>query len=1397
MDTLRNRTSALRRRLSLAATLLLAPLAGAGAQLGAQGTVGRFEAPTRPVDANGVPAPASRRTGFDLFAFSDLAVTSLVYPGSAGSLSMGMTNYGGPCSDAQALTRCGYISRNNVAQQRVFEIVFNAGAPVSDFRKVRLVYPGVNNVQGGVQYAQISNSDLLSRPRKFGPADDQVGRLFSGTATTQDGGCRDRNNFGNGFLSYGISLMAISNCPETWPASGFNGARYIADTTFATAFRALPDSFRFDFWKVPQASLEASGFLGNTSTYGESSDHYTEILRSYGSVTPKGTGTPTIGGFPLGLDIRFDAFNFGRNALNNVIFYQMTVVNNSEKVYGKGVDYDSLYMGLGPGFTNVNSTLYYDPSRNALIVANTGTSGAGCNGFVTTPLVTCGTTAGLGFNTGTNSAGNGFAIVALKSPIGDMRNKLLSRPGQFFRPTSPFADDTITFNHGHMCEFSTACESNTVGSNTRRGFGLMSSQEALVLDGQDPSALASTTLWWTFRNKAYVNGQVSPSFARFNRYVPGNWDYNNDGVADTLFLDTCADQGCVRVFADTMPGRQLNGRSQVGGQLNAGPFKLKAGDTTSFVYAFVGSIDSTSLETGVRNAIDAYMSFYLSPTAPNAPRIVSVLTRSARASDSIGGLDPIVTLTFSNEPETSREPFLEKVARDIAFNTSDSTFIILNQLNPTLADSIYSRALPAGTRFETLRTTDLATDSAKASGNFADLLIFKSCDNGSSWTASADCQSAITRDPRGAVTGLGYQAYAIVRPDANGVFPKTFTDANVKGGRTYLYSVVPRSRAFQAAVRFRKPNTTVQFDTLLVVADTVYGVLATTGPTTAKVYVPISLAAGSVAGSSTVTTLSGTSTLPVTVQVAETAQPGNYRLYFANQFRVTTATTLATGQSQTTVVARRNYANANVGGTAVTNYAADSAIFTSTSVVDTIAVTVVGTPTVTTTATTRTETRVYGSATGLGFVLVSPAGVPYYISGSLTTANSFPVGFLTRSDFPGFGLSLTQARSDTLTLERIVQANGDTVPQQLRDNNAIQFREQTSTRRSGRGLYQFIFKQDAFGPGAAEFTLTDSPTLQSQVNGSLSSRVVATTGATSTRIRDKIVAATPGATTPSPYTGQTLTPMKFPFYVLTPRGDTAILAALPRGILTASTIVLGTGADTLRITPQSDTWVPGDQFVVLEVITRDSTVTTGTGTSAVTTTIIDTVSKKPFQVKDTIVSFAPTVLGCNTPRETCNPIKYGTRGATGYLPYQDNWKLVIEYPLPFTLASEVQIAIAGGAPQQVRLTKAQLKQIRVVPNPYVVVSDVDKINAGRTGDPRVIFTGVPQEGVLRIYSVSGQFLQQLSWTPADLNGTGDLAYNLRTREGLDLSSGLYIYVITAKGVNAGSPIARGKFVVIR
>jgi hypothetical protein len=64
-------------------------------------------------------------------------------------------------------------------------------------------------------------------------------------------------------------------------------------------------------------------------------------------------------------------------------------------------------------------------------------------------------------------------------------------------------------------------------------------------------------------------------------------------------------------------------------------------------------------------------------------------------------------------------------------------------------------------------------------------------------------------------------------------------------------------------------------------------------------------------------------------------------------------------------------------------------------------------------------------------------------------------------------------------------------------------------------------------------------------------------------------------------------------------------------------------------------------------------------------------------------------------------------------------------------------------------------------------------------------------------------VQQLSWTSADLvargdnSPHGDLPYNLKTREGRDLVSGLYLYVLTARGTGANGQVARGKFVVIR
>ncbi|KPK56120.1 MAG: hypothetical protein AMS21_12940, partial [Gemmatimonas sp. SG8_38_2] len=69
---------------------------------------------------------------------------------------------------------------------------------------------------------------------------------------------------------------------------------------------------------------------------------------------------------------------------------------------------------------------------------------------------------------------------------------------------------------------------------------------------------------------------------------------------------------------------------------------------------------------------------------------------------------------------------------------------------------------------------------------------------------------------------------------------------------------------------------------------------------------------------------------------------------------------------------------------------------------------------------------------------------------------------------------------------------------------------------------------------------------------------------------------------------------------------------------------------------------------------------------------------------------------------------------------------------------------------------------------------------------------------LRIFTVSGQFVQELNWGPSDLAGNGDLFWNMRTREGWYAASGLYVFTVVATNPADGQELKKiGKFVIIR
>jgi hypothetical protein len=626
-----------------------------------------------------------RPRGFNLLANADRAATGMRMPAN---FYWAVSNIG-PCADGHVLYGdgfgCGGYAGSGTG---IFEAVLSAGVPLTDFRKIRAAHPDAALHLGPQGYTELSTHLRVGAgSQDWGPADESLGRLFSGISSTSDGTCRDNTGRANNFMGTNVTLLAGSDCPETWGPSGFDGPRPITQEAFLKLKARQGSAFTFDWFRVPFVDRTTHRSLGSFSTYGEISDHFAEALQSYGRVTPAfPERAPARNGFPLGLDVHFEAYTFNRASLANAIFWQMTVVNNSKEVYGAPIDFDSLYMGFQHGISlaaDDGAAQYALPHRNGLFVVRNGVT-VGCNGAN-------GTAAGLFRSTCQNSGfrtNHAFGVMMLKSPIGDTRNKLLSRPGPFYDPSSPYADDTITFNHHHQCGFGLNCFGHTFGVNDRRGFGMISSTEENVVDGRDPAAISLAQQFATFRPKAHP----APGNLRFNRYVPGSWSYENKirpsgltpaQLQDTIFYDACEGAGfitvpnqnsdrplprCVVAWSDTTAGKLLNvGPGNIGGVMTAGPFPLKAGDTTSFIISYFAARDSIGFEALATSITEEYLRFFLGPEAPPAPTIVSHQIVSAEERyETDRALKPFIRLRFTDEPEVAVDPISRSTRRMFA-----------------------------------------------------------------------------------------------------------------------------------------------------------------------------------------------------------------------------------------------------------------------------------------------------------------------------------------------------------------------------------------------------------------------------------------------------------------------------------------------------------------------------------------------------------------------------------------------------------------------------------------------------------------------------------------------------------------------------------------------------------
>jgi hypothetical protein len=98
----------------------------------------------------------------------------------------------------------------------------------------------------------------------------------------------------------------------------------------------------------------------------------------------------------------------------------------------------------------------------------------------------------------------------------------------------------------------------------------------------------------------------------------------------------------------------------------------------------------------------------------------------------------------------------------------------------------------------------------------------------------------------------------------------------------------------------------------------------------------------------------------------------------------------------------------------------------------------------------------------------------------------------------------------------------------------------------------------------------------------------------------------------------------------------------------------------------------------------------------------------------------------------------------------------------------------------------------VVPNPYVASAsfEPERFAVSGRGERRIEFRGLPQNCTVRIYTLRGELVQTLRH---DGSVNGYIAWDLRSKDNLEIAPGLYIYHID--GAETGAFI--GKFAIIK
>jgi hypothetical protein len=186
-------------------------------------------------------------------------------------------------------------------------------------------------------------------------------------------------------------------------------------------------------------------------------------------------------------------------------------------------------------------------------------------------------------------------------------------------------------------------------------------------------------------------------------------------------------------------------------------------------------------------------------------------------------------------------------------------------------------------------------------------------------------------------------------------------------------------------------------------------------------------------------------------------------------------------------------------------------------------------------------------------------------------------------------------------------------------------------------------------------------------------------------------------------------------------------------------------------------------------------------------------------VRDSLVSVGTpeefiriVIIDGNQPREVWR-VKFLTPYGNEEPELPENGDVLhIQIGTPFRSGDRF-IFTTQAAELNVELAEDSMDEIAVVPNPYVAAArwETQRLLATGRADRRVYFIHLPMVCTIRIFSMSGDHVRTLEHESSMIDGSE--AWDLTTKDGLDIAPGVYIFHVDAPDV--GKKI--GRFALVK